>query len=276
MREVAVALCLCLLFSLLPSCGYPPEGPVSCRSALPEDSVRPVVKLSDGELLFVQTPQYVKYGESLDGRVGHGVSSLLRDWAVPESAERLQFTYADITARLQCDLVQVLTDAGVSVRCIPGPDDIITDGIRLTEDYTVRHSVWLNGEFETRTVTRHAGELMGGDVYFISHAPDEELPWMLRYFGLSANRTGELVALYISDDAWYAPANSRVGEIPVYINYYRAPAPSLGGWETDEFFARFDIAGFTYALLARDYTQQEFVDVLLAIINYYGTYPSQE
>lgn len=117
---------------------------------------------------------------------------------------------------------------------------------------------------------------MGGDVYFISHAPDEELPWMLRYFGLSANRTGELVALYISDDAWYAPANSRVGEIPVYINYYRAHAPSLGGWDTDEFFARFDIAGFTYALLARDYTQQEFVDVLLAIINYYGAYPSQE
>ena len=276
MRKVTAVLCLFVLIFLFSSCGFSPSGPVYCRSPLTEDSVRPVVKLSDGELDFRMQPVYPMLKgvpvTNVDVPPGHSVLNALVSWSIPEGAEPVTYTYEDITRYIQCDILQVLENAEIPARCIPAAGDFVTEGYRLTKDVHME----LGDHIGDLPFDLRAGSIWGSDIYIISYAPDEEFRWMLREFGLAINHEGEFTGLYFDPEVWSEEANSRVGDIPVYTNYNRNSAPALGGWESDEFFACFNVAGYSCALYANDFTQQEFVDVLLAIINHYGAYPSQE
>ena len=67
-----------------------------------------------------------------------------------------------------------------------------------------------------------------------------------------------------------------VGEIPVYVAYIRS-MPALDGCvNTDLYFAGFLINGYSCGISTDGYTQQEFVALLLSVINHYGAYPSQK
>lgn len=93
---------------------------------------------------------------------------------------------------------------------------------------------------------------------------------------MGANKAGELTGLDIDPDVWSEEPNSRVGEIPVYTRASRHRVASMEGFEEREYFACFEIAGYSYALCVVDYTQEEFVQMLLAIINHYGAYPTEK
>ena len=94
---------------------------------------------------------------------------------------------------------------------------------------------------------------------------------------LAQRQSGGAISEYsgLAGDA-RIPANSMVGEIPVYAQYYDIDVPSIGGYAQREFCAWFNVSGYTYCLLTLDCTQEEFLDIVLAIINHYGAYPSQE
>ena len=165
--------------------------------------------------------------------------------------------------------MQVLKDAGIAERCIPTEEELCTYGAMLTQDATVTISC---GE-ERKEFNLKAGHMWGGEVFCIDERPEGED--IVRSFYLCANVAGQFVAPYIDSAVWVKEPNSRVGDIPVYVHSYHR-MPDVGVPEQDEFFAWFEIDGYTYAVLAQNYPQQDFVDVLLAIINYYGAYPSRE
>ncbi len=252
---LAIALICGFLFHTLPNLKDNATAVVH-ETRMRDGEVRNCIRLSDGYLLFENTSS---------------VLSSTVSWAIPICSEKVEYEYEDIVAFLDCDLQKIIGDAGVPWYCVPQTEHFISEGYLLTEDTTVNMQLGKKPcPFEL-----HAGTIWGGDIYWISHALDANFPHMKKQFGLSANKEGEFVAPSIDPEVWFREANSRVGEIPVYINYTLCKAPAIGGWETSEFFACFHIDGYSYALYSYDYTQQEFVDVLLAIINHYGAYPSK-
>ena len=81
--------------------------------------------------------------------------------------------------------------------------------------------------------------------------------------------------LAITDGKFVYTPNSLVGEIPVYVGYLRCTY-ALDGWvDTDLYEAAFQVGGYSCGIYMDGYTQEEFVDVLLGIINHYGVYPSR-
>ena len=249
------ALLLCLL--LLPACGAAPAGPVTVVTPLEDDVVVEQVVLSDGELDFRR-----EWNEIAQGFYGRGVFALNCETGTDEG-EMVDVSYEELTAFLQCDMIQTLKDAGVSERCIPSPEQRITSGLRLSRDI----------RYNRQNCT--GGTIWGGVWFWVRTRPDPEQDWMKQDMRILANLEGEYIAGDINRKVWEHEPNSRVGNIPVYINSAQLSVPSIGGWEQEEFFACFTIAGYTYGVLSVDYTQQEFIEVLLAIINHYGAYPEK-
>lgn len=259
-------LCFCFLFVLT---GCTPSGPVTCNSKLDERELTQRVQLSDGELIFLPEPLY--YNGVVANAAGEALYNPILSRVIPEAAcpEFGPYTYEEITAYLECDVVQVLKEAGVAESCIPTKEELCTYGAMLTQDATVKLTC---GE-ERKEFDLKAGHMWGGEVYCINERPEGEET--VRSFYLCANVSGQFVAPQIDPVVWVREPNSRVGDIPVYIHYYHR-VPDVGVPELDEFFAWFEVDGYTYAILARNYAQQDFVHVLLAIINYYGAYPSRD
>lgn len=246
-------ICLVCITISLTGCG---QGPVRVVSRLSDDTVLSDVELTDGSFHF--TP--------------HGAESCIYDH--PENLEHTEwvtYTYADIVDFLQCDLIDVLTKAGVSEWCIPTPEQFFTEGYRMTADEKMRY--WF--DHVSRETILQAGTIYAGEGFQIA-IPYEDYTWQCRKVWLNANLEGQYLNIPVSLEMRESPPNSMVGEIPVYAQYYDIDVPSIGGYAQREFCAWFNVSGYTYCLLTLDCTQEEFLDIVLAIINHYGAYPSQE
>ena len=259
------ALLLCLL--LLSACGAAPTGPVTVVTPLEDDVVAEQVALSDGELDFRR-----EWNEIAQGFYGNSMQRPTTSWKTPEHAVMAERSYGEFCDEIQCDLIAVLREAGLPERCVPAEEDFSLGGWMLTEEIGWRP--YTTGTSVPR-MTLHAGTIFGGEGFRIYEKPVEAQPWMYRTLVVAVNRQGEWIDWGIAPAAWSCEPNSRVGNIPVYLNSAQLSVPANGGWEQEEFFACFNIAGYTYGVLSVDYTQQEFIEVLLAIINHYGAYPEE-
>ena len=174
MRKIAVALCVVLCL-LLTGCG---QGPVRVVSRLSDDTVLPDVELTDGSFHF--TP--------------HTSESYVYDH--PEDLEHTEwvtYTYADIVDFLQCDLIDVLTKAGVPEWCIPTPEQFFTEGYRMTADEKMRY--WF--DHVSRETILQAGTIYAGEGFQIA-IPYEDYTWQCRKVWLNANLEGQYLNIPVS------------------------------------------------------------------------------
>lgn len=249
-----VQYCVSIVFLALLLTACQNRRTVKAISTYDDATVQERIALSDGELIFLKKEH----------------NSVRTDIYAPEPvhAEKTVYTYQDIVDFLQCDLISVFREANVAERCIPTEDCFFTEGLRLTESETWK----CYNSIKSRTYELEKGTVWGGEGFDIT-VPDEEYGFLGRKVWMCVNLEGQYLGFPVKMDIWDEEPNSMVGEIPVFTNYCRHQKPSIGGYELDEFFAFFHISGYTYALLTEECTQQEFVDMLLAIINHYGAYP---
>lgn len=203
----------------------------------------PLVDLSDGYLWFVDD----------DFRL-HSTYSTVS----PKSIEERELTYADICEFVGIDLIKTFQDAGLSAHSVPSAEDFWSQSYWMTDDE----------RYAGRELQK--GTCFGGINFSLFEVIDPEIDeWQKRSIYLNVIETGQHPDLSHIETTYRNAYNSSIGDIPVYIQYYEPYKPSLGSFYTESFFARFEINGRVYGILMDGYTQQEFVEMLLAIVNAY-------
>ena len=245
MRKVAVALCVALCL-LLTGCESNPRT-VTPVTRLWPDRHTAIVELSDGALFFV------------DGAVLEAI------YETPPKdckfrAEKL--SYEEFVDYIGFD---PMTLDGVPTHPAPSRERVDTLYPLILEDYRV-----------TRRYTMKAGTVHGDAVFYGYETIDETRSKQSRGYEVVLNKGDAFNYLAVTNGKFVRTPNSMVGEIPVYVGYSRCTPALEWRVDTDMYVAAFQVGGYSCGIYMDGYTQEEFVDLLLAIINHYGAYPSQE
>lgn len=243
----AVLLCAC--------CGCTGEdNVVRCTQRLRSDAHYPSVSLSDGRLEF-------HTNDALSGTT----AVCPRNCKTEES----NMTYEKFIEYTQLDPLSL---EGISRRMTPKIENIGDYcGIQIAEDYHV------GKDYDLKTGDNFGGVCFWGKELMEGSAIGRPL----RYYNVVINRRNAYNYIATEKGTLSHQANSIVGEIPVYVAYYRNTLAVHRWDEWDEstnktvYYACFEVGDYNCGMHTDGYTQQEFVELLLAIINHYGAYPSQ-
>ena len=244
MRKVAVALCIVLCL-LLTGCGSNPRT-VTPVTRLWPDRHTAIVELSDGALFFED---------------GASIGTLYETPPKDCKFRAEKLSYEEFVDYIGFD---PMTLDGVPTHPAPSRERVDTLYPLILEDYRV-----------TRRYTMKAGTVHGG-VEFYGYEPINEARGQSRSYKVVLNKGDASNYLAVAKGKFVYTPNSLVGEIPVYVGYSRYTPALEWRVDTDMYVAAFQVGGYSCGIYMNGYTQEEFVDLLLAIINHYGAYPSQE
>ena len=243
MRKVAVALCIVLCL-LLTGCGSNPRT-VTPVTRLWPDRHTAIVELSDGALFFED---------------GASIGTLYETPPKDCKFRAEKLSYEEFVDYIGFD---PMTLDGVPTHPAPSRERVDTLYPLILEDYRV-----------TRRYTMKAGTVHGG-VEFYGYEPINEARGQSRSYKVVLNKGDASNYLAVAKGKFVYTPNSLVGEIPVYVGYSRYTPALEWRVDTDMYVAAFQVGGYSCGIYMNGYTQEEFVDLLLAIINHYGAYPSQ-
>lgn len=244
MRKIAVALCVALCL-LLTGCGSNPRT-VTPVTRLWPDRHTAIVELSDGALFFED---------------GASIGTLYETPPKDCKFRAEKLSYEEFVAYIGFD---PMTLDGVPTHPAPSRERVDTLYPLILEDYRV-----------TRRYTMKAGTVHGGAVFYGYETIDETRSKQSRGYEVVLNKGDAFNYLAVTNGKFVRTPNSMVGEIPVYVGYSRCTPALEWRVDTDMYVAAFQVGGYSCGIYMDGYTQEEFVDLLLAIINHYGAYPSQ-
>ena len=244
MRKVAVALCVVLCL-LLTGCGSNPRT-VTPATRLWPDRHTAIVELSDGALFFED---------------GASIGTLYETPPKDCKFRAEKLSYEEFVDYIGFD---PMTLDGVPTHPAPSRERADTLYPLILEDYRV-----------TRHYTMKAGTVHGGVEFYGYETIDETRSMQSRSYKVVLNKGDASNYLAVAKGKFVYTPNSLVGEIPVYVGYSRYTPALEWRVDTDMYVAAFQVGGYSCGIYMDGYTQEEFVDLLLAIINHYGAYPSQ-